>query len=169
MEETSGRDSVELAVAVAAVALGLFILLGSFSIALGSGYDRIGPRFFPYVVATGLLFSGSILARAAFRRWRVRARAREEARDSTEGVHLSRSRSAILTLSAALASSVVLLEHAGFILASTAMFWLVARAFASKRPRRDALVGLLLSVVVYYAFTRGLGLVLPPGILGRLV
>jgi len=62
--------------------------------------------------------------------------------------------------------SVVLLERAGFILSSSLLFWLVARGFESAKPVRDAAVGLLLSIVVYLAFTRGLGLSLPPGILG---
>jgi putative tricarboxylic transport membrane protein len=75
---------------------------------------------------------------------------------------------AAFTLGLALASGVLFLERAGFVLTAALLFWLVARAFASPRPLRDAAVGLALSVVVYLAFTRGLGLVLPPGLLGGL-
>ena len=155
----SGPERVEVVVALAAVALGLFVLAGSFSIDLGSGYDRIGPRLFPYVVAAGMLLSGSFLARGAFLHERY----------SGEALRSRTSWSAIITLSVALGSSVFLLERAGFILTSTLLFWLVARAFASERPWRDAAVGLVLSLAVYFAFTRGLGLVLPRGILDGLL
>jgi len=52
-------------------------------------------------------------------------------------------------------------------LSATALFWLVARAFGSRRPARDAVVAVLLSVLVYQAFTRGLGLTLPSGVIER--
>jgi len=45
----------ELVLALAIVALGVFLLIGVSKIRLGAGYDRIGPRFFPYAVAAGLL------------------------------------------------------------------------------------------------------------------
>ena len=151
-------DRVEVLVALAAVALGLFVLVGSVSIDLGAGYDRIGPRFFPYVVAVGLLISGSLLARGALRRRSV----------ADETRHSQTRWAGIGTLSLALGLSVLLLDRAGFILTSTLLFWLVAQAFESRRHWRDVVVSLLLSVAVYLAFTRGLGLVLPGGLLERL-
>jgi len=62
-----------------------------------------------------------------------------------------------------------LLERAGFIFTAAVLFWLVARAFESTRPWRDAVAGVLLSVFVYVVFTRGLGLVLPGGLLEGLL
>ena len=125
----------------------------------GAGYDRIGPRFFPYVVAAGSLFSGALLLKEALRRGQ--APKREPASRT--------SRSVGLTLCLALASSVLLLERAGFVLTAALLFWLVARAFASPRPLLDAAVGLALSAAAYFAFTRGLGMVLPGGLLGGLL
>ena len=43
--------------------------------------------------------------------------------------------------------------------------WLVARAFRSNKPIRDALIAMLLAITTYYAFSRGFGLSLPAGIL----
>ena len=154
----AGPDRAELAVAAAAIALGVFVFSGSSSISLGSGYDRIGPRFFPYSVALGLVLSGALLARGAWRRTPPKA----EAHHPTHWPALG-----LLTLG--LGSSLLLLERAGFILTSAVLFWLVARAFESRRPIRDAVIGVLLSVFVYAAFTRGLGLVLPGGFLGSLL
>lgn len=146
---------MELGVAVATIALGGALLAGSFGIALGAGYDRIGPRFFPYVVAVGLILSGGLLVRDVQSRAAASSTRR---REPTNG-------RAIALLVAALVLSVALLEPAGFVLTATLLFALVARAFASRHPLRDALVGLLLSLFVYLAFTRGLGLVLPRGLL----
>lgn len=153
-----GPDRAELAVAAIAFVLGLLIFAGSASISLGAGYDRIGPRFFPWVVASGLVLTGPLLAWGAWRQTSPRG----EPRHATN-------RTALGTLTLGLAASVALLERAGFILASTLLFWLVARAFESRRPRRDAAVGALLSLAVYLAFTRGLGLNLPAGFLAGLL
>jgi putative tricarboxylic transport membrane protein len=55
------------------------------------------------------------------------------------------------------------LNLAGFIIASTLLFMSVAAGFGSRRPLRTAAVALILSTVLYVAFTRGLGLTLPVG------
>jgi putative tricarboxylic transport membrane protein len=149
---------VEVGVAFATIALGLFVFVGSFWIAMGAGYDRIGPRFFPYLVAIGLILSGSFLVKETLRGKTPIAR----------DIHVRTSWSALGTLTLGLVSSVLLLEQAGFILASALLFWLVARAFESRRPWRDGIVGLLLSAAVYLVFTRGLGLALPRGVLDGL-
>ena len=57
----------------------------------------------------------------------------------------------------------VLIEPAGFPLAAAAMFALVARGHGSRRPGRDVLVGLALSVSAYLVFAHGLGLPLTWG------
>jgi putative tricarboxylic transport membrane protein len=153
---------VEIGVALCGLALGLFVLAGSFSIGLGAGYDRIGPRFFPYLIAAGALFSGALLLKEALGRGKP-SRPPGDSRASRAGGSVA------VTLGLALASGVLLLERAGFVLTAALLFWLVARAFASGSPLRDAAVGLALSVASYLAFTRGLGLALPGGLLGGLL
>ena len=145
-------DRVEVVVASGVIALGFVVVGGVFTIGSGVRYDRIGPRFFPYLVAAGLLVSGVFLLREALSR-KTAPDVRSRSRASNLGI-----------LSIALVSGVIGLERAGFILTSVVVFWLVARAFGSRRIWRDALAGLVLSVIVYLAFTRGLGLPLPAGI-----
>lgn len=60
----------------------------------------------------------------------------------------------------------VLLEPVGWILSAAMLFWLVAHALGSKRPIFDIGVGLLMSSLVQIAFSAGLGLTLPSGIIG---
>ena len=151
-------DRFEVVVSLTIAVLGLLVFVGSFWIELGSGYDRIGPRFFPLVVAGGLLLSGVFLSRASLKPTHTR----------TDEPSFPTSRRGVALVGAALATSVVLLERLGFILTSALLFWLVARAFESDRRLRDAGVALLLSTTVYFVFTRGLGLNLPKGIFAGL-
>ena len=65
--------------ALGVAALGVCLAVGSAGISLGTGYDRIGPRFFPYLVAIGLVMLGSWLAVAAIRGNRAKPAAGENA------------------------------------------------------------------------------------------
>ena len=146
------------------VALGVFLLLGISDIPLGAGYDRIGPRFFPYAVAAGLILLGGMLGISTFRVKNTTPKASEL---STPSAPLNWVSLGYLTL--ALLLSLALLNRAGFVVACSAQFWLAARAFHSKRPVRDAIVAVVLSTVVYFAFSHLLGLTLPAGILERIL
>ena len=67
----------------------------------------------------------------------------------------------------ALAINLLLAERAGFVVASTSMFWLTARAFDDRHPFRDALAAALLSLSAYVLFGRLLQLPLPAGVVER--
>ncbi|MEE6257643.1 tripartite tricarboxylate transporter TctB family protein [Plantactinospora sonchi] len=68
-------------------------------------------------------------------------------------------------LAASLIGYVMLLEPAGFVLASAVFFIAAARVLGSRRWVRDVVVAVPLAVVVYLGFTRGLAIALPPGVL----
>ena len=51
----------------------------------------------------------------------------------------------------------VIIGWAGFIIASTVLFVLVARGFGSRRLVRDASSRVVLATVVFFIFTLGLG------------
>ena len=59
----------------------------------------------------------------------------------------------------------LLIERAGFIIASAVLFVCVAYGFGSRRYLRDGIIAILLAIVVYIGFTRGLSLPLPAGVL----
>jgi len=65
--------------------------------------------------------------------------------------------------------NILLIEWAGFIIASTAMFPLVARGFGSRAPLRDALIGFVLSCVSYVGFDRVLGYKIGTGFIENLI
>jgi putative tricarboxylic transport membrane protein len=64
------------------------------------------------------------------------------------------------------ALNLALAERAGFVIASAALFWFVARAFDERHPARDASFALAVSVGAYLLFARVLQLSLPAGVLG---
>jgi putative tricarboxylic transport membrane protein len=148
----------ELAFALGVVGLGLFFAFETTAIPVTPVYSRIGPRVFPIIVSAGLILIGLLLVRDALAGCHLQeSGATEESRETNW--------LALTWMSLGLALNVVLMERAGFVLASSLLFWLTARGFGSRRPLRDAAIAILLCTVVYLGFTRGLDLPLPAGIL----
>src|SRR5919106_105828 len=152
----------QLAAAGAAMALGAILLVGARGISFAAGYDRIGPRFFPYSVGVGLIGLGAAFAAHLVLASR-KGRESDLALADDDPIRWRR----LALVLAALALTILLLDRAGFVIACALQLWLVARAFGSTRPVRDAVVAVLLPTIVYFAFSRGLGLSLPAGIFER--
>jgi hypothetical protein len=72
----------------------------------------------------------------------------------------------IALIAAGIALNLLLAERAGFVIASAALFWFVARAFDPRHPVRDAACAVAVSVGAYLLFDRVLDLPLPSGVLG---
>lgn len=81
----------------------------------------------------------------------------------------ARGRAAFLLMAGGVLVNLALIDAAGFVLASTALFWLTAHAFDSNRPWRHAMFALGLSVVAYVLFAQLLDVTLPPGVIGKFV
>lgn len=147
-----------------AVALGLILAAGAIAletttIPVAAVYAKIGPRAFPYAAALGLGLVGLVLAVEA---WRAAPAAIE-----AEPAPGPLARRALGWLGVGLAANAVLIAPLGFVLASTALFAAVARAFGSVRPLRDAAVGCALAVALHQGFVRLLGLDLGSGVFAR--
>jgi putative tricarboxylic transport membrane protein len=159
MTTRSRLNRGELLVSLALTALGIFVIMGTQSIPAGAGYSQIGPRAFPYLIGSGLLIIGGILTwQAVSGGWRNVPMDQEE--------HASPDWAAFALISAAVILHMVSIGWAGFILASTFLFILIARGFGSRRVVRDIVVGAVLSTAAFFIFTLGLGLKLPNGLLG---
>lgn len=158
MTSRSPLNPGELLVALALAALGVFVIAGTQDISAGGGYSQVGPRAFPYLIGAGLLILGGILSwQAVSGGWRnVPLDDNHEAPDWI----------AFAILSAGILLHMASIAWAGFVLASTFLFALVARGFGSRRLFRDILVGLIVATLAFFLFTRGLGLTLPGGLLG---
>ena len=131
--------------------LGLFIAYETTQLTSGPGYAAVGPALFPYMIAAGLVVIGALVLREAF----FGHVAHERGMELDWG--------AVLLLLVGLVVQGILLLPLGWVLATTAMFVVVARAFGSRRPLLDAGIGLAITVIAFVLFNYGLGLNLPGG------
>lgn len=160
MKSRSRVHPGELLVSIALTALGIAVIVGSQDISAGGGYAQVGPRAFPYLIGSGLIILGGILCwQAVSGGWRNVPM--DDAHDAPDWV-------AFAILSIGVLLHIAAIAWAGFILASTFLFALIARGFGSRRLLRDVLVGLIVATIAFFIFTRGLGLNLPAGLLGGL-
>jgi putative tricarboxylic transport membrane protein len=145
------RAELSLSAGVLAIGIGA----GAVTATLPSegGYAGIGPNFMPGLVSIGLVGLGAWLLYEALKGgWRRAAPHRETFR-----------RAAFLWVSAGLFAHMALIAAAGFVVAGTVLFALVARGFGSRRLTRDVATGAALALGVYLFFTQVLNVNLPAG------
>ena len=145
----------ELLISLGLIALGTFVIWETRSIAETQGYAQIGPRLFPYIIGAGLTLCGAVLAwQSVAGGWRHVPL--DEAHDAPDW-------GAFVIITAGVVLHMAIIGWAGFIIASTVLFVLIARGFGSRRLVRDAIIGVVLSTAVFFIFTLALGLALPKG------
>lgn len=148
--------TAEFVIGLGVAALGVFIAVETSQITVSPAYAKVGPGVIPDLVAGGLILLGLAFAAQA---WRSAAPTPAPAPAETSDWR------ALVVASIGLIVQMLLLETAGFVIASAVLFGCVAYGFGSRRYLRDALIALLLAVVVYVGFTRALHLQLPAGLL----
>ena len=142
--------------------LGLGLALGAISIPSAAGYAGVGPNFLPWVVALALLVCGGFLV------WEARSggfRAMEPSSDVAPAYWAG-----FAWVSAGLLANAALITSIGFILSCTLCFMLAVQGLRGAEghtgidPRnwlKNAVIGLLISAPVYWAFTQFLAINLP--------
>ena len=158
-------DIGETLLALAAAVFGVLIVWQATLIRLTPAYSKVGPRVIPYIVGAGLVIVGVWLAYEA-----LTGRASSGANESEDAdPALPTDWRTVGLLALALLAYLVLIERAGFIIASAALFVMAAFAMGSRRLARDIAIGIVMSMVLYLVFNRGLGLSLPAGVLAGIV
>ena len=152
--------------AVAILTFGLFVLYGTTRISSGSGYSPDGPKFFPLIVAVGLLVFGALfLLSTTLRRDRYLG---EKA--AAEGAVTDWPTTGLVA--AILVVYAFLLNLLGYAVATALFLPAVAYVLGSRGRRkvlRNLAIGVALGVLVFFAFTELLGVRLPDGILDPLL
>ena len=123
----------------------------------GAGDEGIVPTGrYPIFVLVGLaVFALAALVRPS----RPPSRLRRFGETGREGVR------SIVVLAAGAALYLVSAERAGFVIASTVLFWLTARAFDDRHPLRDAVAAAGVATASYLLFARVLDVSLPAGLM----
>ena len=147
------RSRAEVALSLGVVALGVGVAAVTATLPSEGGYAGIGPNFIPAVVAGGIILLGVWLAIEAFSGgWR------------DAPAHQERFAAApFLWVTGGLFAHMALIAWAGFIVAGTVLFALVARGFGSRRVVRDIAIGLVFTLGIYLFFVKLLNVGLPAG------
>lgn len=159
IEAGARRGASAVAMALAVMALGAFVIVDTATDLTGPGYAQVGPGVFPVIVGAALLLAGvSLLVQSLRGYWRV-SWIERDASASMSSMPLRN----VLLVAAALALDVMLFAPLGFIAASAILFTCVSAAFGSRRFVLDAAIGIAFAAAIYVVFVHGLGLHLPAG------
>jgi putative tricarboxylic transport membrane protein len=153
----------ELALAAGVVVLGAVVVWQTTDIRLTPVNSRVGPRVIPYIVGAGLVLTGIWLAIDILRGNIAHPDAGEDAEDADPTLPTDWVTVGLLGLT--LLAYYLLIERAGFVIASTLLFFGAAFAMGSRHCLRDLVLGAALSAGAYLLFTEGLSLRLPEGLL----
>ena len=149
---------IELVISLAFIALGVFVYAIARGMPSTGGFSGIGPGAMPTVVGSGLIIVGLwLLAERLTGGWRE-----AEAHPTERGEH-GFVVSGFVWVSAGLIAQMLLINNAGFVIAATALFVGVARGFGSTRPLRDATLGTVIALGIFFFFVRFLNVNLPAG------
>jgi putative tricarboxylic transport membrane protein len=149
----------ELAIPALLVMIGGYLAYGLATMEVPATADWPGPGFFPTIIAVIIFVIAALLSVQIIL---AHHRTRTSGRDGGPRTDWK----ATGTVVAALLVFAAALLPLGWILAGALLFWGVARGLGSRRPGFDLLVALGMSCLIQLAFSAGLGLRLPPGILG---
>lgn len=148
----------EILLSLGVVALGIFYLLGTLAIPTSaSSYSRVSPADFPWGVSIALIVIGGFLLREALSGKWVGEGSLADAPAFTIVP--------FLWISVGLLLDIMLMEHGGFVIASTALFACTAYGFGARNWIFVAVIGLILCFLTYLGFSYGLDVGLPPGVL----
>lgn len=153
------RDLAQLGLAAALVLVGAYTFYDATTLRIGFG-DPVGPRVFPYVIGTGTVLLGVLLALVTLRGDVPEAEGGEDVdlRQPADWV-------TVLKLVGVLMVTVLTVSFLGWAISGAILFAGSAWSLGSRTLVRDVLVGIVLSVGSWYAFHEGLGVILPAGIL----
>ncbi len=147
-------DRAALVIAVALVIVAGVIFWDSARLASVTGYSPVGPATVPYAIAFCLV---GLAIWTAIEAWRGDFPERDKQEIAP-----------VIWVVAGLAAQMLLLNLAGFSIATGLLFAFTARAFGKRKLWYSIPVGIVLSFVIWVVFAQLLQLSLPAGPLERL-
>ena len=151
----------ELAFAGSLLILGLVVLYDTSKMLVPPGSGTVGPQIFPYLVSGFVILISLGLFLQIFRGNLGVPEGTEfgEVVEKTDFKSLAMVAGSMLTYP-------LLIERAGFIIASSVVFVGVAFAYGAKNLLKNLAISIIFSLIVYFAFSKGLNVSLPAGVLG---
>jgi putative tricarboxylic transport membrane protein len=160
----AGRSELVLAGLVAAI--GVYLTVGILTMNVPEGAKAPGPQFFPAIIAGAAFVLAVLLAIQALRHPEPPIATTPATADDAGRQYKTHSdwKSLGIVLAAFLGFCLIL-EPLGWILSAAAMFWAMAYALGSRKRYFDPALALTFASFIQVAFSAGLGLALPAGIL----
>ena len=153
----------ELAFAGSLLILGIIVVFDTANMLVPPASGTVGPQIFPYLVS-GFLILVSIGIIIQVLRGNL---GQPEGTEFGETIEKTDFKS-LLVVAGSMATYPLLVERAGFIVATTVAFFGVSFAFGARNVVKNLVISVIFSAIVYFRFTRGLNVNLPSGILGGL-
>jgi putative tricarboxylic transport membrane protein len=143
------RISADTIVGIGIALLGVAFAIGTLRIEVQTVYAKVGPTFVPWLVSGGLTATGILLAWTSLRDPQAASHAVKPEWRPVAWIFLG------------LIADWLLFKPAGFIVASTVLFFCVARGFGSRSAVWDTIIGALTAIAAYVLFRYALNLNLP--------
>lgn len=160
----TGRSG--LVVPALLVALGIFLVYGTVTMDVPETATSPGPQVFPAIVAGGCFVVALLVTIQILIKPDVVERGVDDDGTPLTGP-VSNWRTLGITVGS-VALFIALLDPLGWVLAGALLFWGVSIGLGSRRYVFDGAVALLVSSAVQIAFSAGLGLTLPGGLLAMI-
>ncbi|WP_339527127.1 tripartite tricarboxylate transporter TctB family protein [Pseudomonas sp. EL_65y_Pfl2_R96] len=147
----------QLAIGVAVVAISAVLAFGASRFPPEMGFVIMAAYVYPYAVAAFLGVVGLLLCYQALTGG---FRNLSDDHETTQAQPGGKAGASWVT--AGLVGVALLISYIGFVLAAALLFACSARGFGSRSPVRDLAIGIALTLPIYWLFTAGLGVSLPP-------
>ena len=153
----------ELAFAGSLLILGIIVVFDTANMLVPPASGTVGPQIFPYLVS-GFLILVSIGIIIQVLRGNLGQPEGTEFGETIEKTDFK----TLLVVAGSMATYPLLIERAGFVVATTVVFFGVSFAFGARNVLKNLIISVIFSAIVYFSFTRGLNVNLPSGIFGGL-
>jgi len=154
----------ELAFAGSLLILGVVVLIDTINMLVPPASGTIGPQIFPYLVS-GFLILVSLGLIVQILRGNI---GQPEGTEFGETIDKTDFKT-LLIVAGSMVTYPLLIERAGFIPASTLVFFGVSFAFGARNILKNLFVSLLFSTIVFFSFTRGLNVNLPSRLIEEII
>ena len=150
----------ELAFAGSLLLLGIIVLIDTKNMVVPPGSGSVGPQVFPTIIGIFIVAVSIFLAFEVLRGNYGQPEGTEfgEIKAKTDFKTLGIVSGSILTYP-------FLIERAGFVIASTVVFFGVGFAYGARKLIKNLVIAVMFALVVYLTFTKLLSVELPAGIL----
>ncbi|GAA0921586.1 tripartite tricarboxylate transporter TctB family protein [Nonomuraea longicatena] len=150
----------ELGLALALLAVGVLVIVGTLDVSAASSAIGIGPRFFPMLVGGAITVVGVFYVADVLRGGRGDPEESEDI-DADAPADLKR----VGLVGGVFLAFAALLSTLGWVIAGSLLFFGLSLALGAEHRVRAAIISVVLGLGTYLAFVKGLGVTLPAGLL----